>query len=49
VSFIDDPRGVYGVEPIYAVVPIAPSTYHAEYEEAFYPRQEAPAELTALT
>lgn len=29
VSFIDDHRGVYGVEPICRVLPIAPSTYHA--------------------
>ena len=29
VSFIDDHRGVYGVEPICAVLPIAPSTYYA--------------------
>ena len=28
VSLIDDHRGVYGVEPICAVVPIAPSTYY---------------------
>ena len=28
VSFIDDHRGDYGVEPICAVVPIAPSTYY---------------------
>ncbi len=28
VAFIDDQRGVYGVEPICAVVPIAPSTYY---------------------
>ncbi len=28
VSFIDEHRGVYGVEPICAVVPIAPSTYY---------------------
>ncbi len=28
VSFIDDHRGAYGVEPICAVVPIAPSTYY---------------------
>jgi transposase InsO family protein len=28
VSFIDENRGVYGVEPICAVVPIAPSTYY---------------------
>jgi transposase InsO family protein len=29
VSFIDEHREAYGVEPICAVVPIAPSTYHA--------------------
>jgi putative transposase len=29
VAFIDAHRGEYGVEPICAVVPIAPSTYHA--------------------
>ncbi len=28
VSFIDDNRGAYGVEPICAVVPIAPSSYY---------------------
>lgn len=30
VAFIDDHRGTYGVEPICAVVPIAPSTYYAQ-------------------
>ena len=29
VAFIDAHRGVYGVEPICAVLPIAPSTYYA--------------------
>jgi len=29
VAFIDDHRKVYGVEPICAVLPIAPSTYYA--------------------
>ena len=29
IAFIDDHRGAYGVEPICAVLPIAPSTYHA--------------------
>ena len=29
VAFIDDHRGEYGVEPICAVLPIAPSTYYA--------------------
>jgi len=30
IAFIDDHRGVYGVEPICKVLPIAPSTYHAQ-------------------
>jgi len=30
VSFIDRYRGAYGVEPICAVLPIAPSTYHEQ-------------------
>lgn len=29
-SFIDENRGVYGVEPICAVIPIAPSTYYEQ-------------------
>jgi putative transposase len=29
ISFIDDHRAVYGVEPICKVLPIAPSSYHA--------------------
>jgi putative transposase len=29
VAFIDAHRATYGVEPICAVLPIAPSTYHA--------------------
>jgi transposase InsO family protein len=29
ITFIDDHRQVYGVEPICKVLPIAPSTYHA--------------------
>src|SRR6478752_7641099 len=29
IAFIDDHRGVYGVEPICKVLPIAPSTYRA--------------------
>ena len=29
ITFIDDHREVYGVEPICKVLPIAPSTYHA--------------------
>jgi putative transposase len=30
IAFIDDHRGVHGVEPICRVLPIAPSTYHAQ-------------------
>ena len=30
VSFIDGHREVYGVEPICAVLPIAPSTYYEQ-------------------
>jgi putative transposase len=44
VSFIDDHRGVYGVEPICAVVPIAPSTY---YEHKA--READPTRLSART
>jgi hypothetical protein len=29
ITFIDDHRQVYGVEPICKVLPIAPSTYYA--------------------
>jgi hypothetical protein len=29
VSFINEHRGAYGVEPICEVLPIAPSTYYA--------------------
>jgi putative transposase len=29
IAFIDHHRGVYGVEPICKVLPIAPSTYYA--------------------
>ena len=29
IAFIDDHRGVHGVEPICEVLPIAPSTCHA--------------------
>ena len=30
IAFIDDHREAYGVEPICAVLPIAPSTYYAQ-------------------
>jgi len=42
VSFIDDHRGSYGVEPICEVIPIAPSTY---YEHKM--REHNPARLPA--
>ena len=29
IAFIDDHRATHGVEPIYKILPIAPSTYHA--------------------
>jgi putative transposase len=42
IAFIEDHRPVYGVEPIWRVLPIAPSTY---YEHAA--RQRNPARLPA--
>jgi hypothetical protein len=33
VSFVDEHRGEYGVEPIWAVLPIAPSTYYERKPE----------------
>ena len=42
VSFIDTHQGVYGVEPICRVLPIAPSTY---YEHKA--RQADPSRLPA--
>jgi transposase InsO family protein len=37
VSFIDDHRALYGVEPICAVLPIAPATYYAHKSRAQNP------------
>jgi putative transposase len=42
VSFTDDLRGTYGVEPISAVLPIAPSTY-----DEYKPREVEPKRLPA--
>jgi putative transposase len=39
VSFIDDHRGTYGVEPICAVLPIAPSTYYARKAQQANPER----------
>jgi putative transposase len=44
VAFIDDHREIYGVEPICAMLPIAPSTY---YEEKA--RETDPSRLPART
>jgi len=41
IAFIDDHRGAYGVEPICEVLPIAPSTYHADAA-----RRRDPAKLS---
>ena len=42
VRFIDDHRGQYGVEPICAVLPIAPSTYYAHKARAADPSRLSP-------
>ena len=44
IAFIDDHRRAYGVEPICAVLPIAPSTYHAHAA-----RRADPSRLPART
>ena len=44
-QFIDDHRDVFGVEPICAVLPIAPSTYHRHrYQRTHPPRRSARAQ-----
>ena len=42
IAFIDDHRGVHGVEPICRLLPIAPSTYYEHLE-----RRRDPAKLSA--
>lgn len=42
VHFIDAYRAVYGVEPICAVLPIAPSTYYLHRLRAAHPDRRAP-------
>ena len=42
VSFIDDHRGEYGVEPICAVLPIAPSTYYEHKAREADPARRPP-------
>ncbi len=41
VQFIDDHRDVFGVEPICAVLPIAPSTYHRHRHQRTHPTRRS--------
>ena len=41
VQFIDDHRDVFGVEPICAVLPIAPSTYHRHRHQRTHPARRS--------
>lgn len=43
-AFIDAERGIYGVEPIFGVLPIAPSTYY-EYKAREADLERAPPRL----
>jgi transposase InsO family protein len=45
VAFIDDHRGLYGVEPICKVLPIAPSTYYAHKERELKPEKRSKRSL----
>jgi putative transposase len=42
IAFIDDNRGVHGVEPICKVLPIAPSTYHERVRQRRDPSRLSP-------
>jgi len=42
VAFIDDQRAAYGVEPICALLPIAPSTYYAAKAQTADPARRSP-------
>jgi len=42
VAFLDEHRGVYGVEPICAVLPIAPSTYYERKAREAHPERLPP-------
>ena len=42
VTFIDDQRAVYGVEPICAVLPIAPSVYYERRARCRDPNRRPP-------
>ena len=41
VQFIADHRAVFGVEPICAVLPIAPSTYHRHRHQRTHPTRRS--------
>jgi len=41
IAFIDDHRGVHGVEPICEVLPIAPSSYHAHVAQRVDPARRS--------
>jgi putative transposase len=41
ISFIDDHRGDYGIEPICRVLPIAPSTYHENIAKRRCPERQS--------
>ena len=41
IAFIDDHREAYGVEPICKVLPIAPSTYHAQIAQRIDPSKRS--------
>ena len=41
IAFIDNHRGAYGVEPICKVLPIAPSTYHADVARRLDPSKRS--------
>jgi hypothetical protein len=46
ISFIDDHRAAYGVEPICRVLPIAPSTYYDHVAKRSDPGQQSARRLT---
>ena len=39
IAFIDEHRDVYGIEPIYRLLPIAPSTYYRHTKRHSDPEQ----------
>ena len=49
ITFIDDHRGAYGVEPICKVLPIAPSTYHDHVAKRLDPEKMSPRARRDMT